>query len=122
MLSIWAVQGFEYGAGFNVVNLTGNSYNQWFENNDWNIKSPNNNYAWILWWISTGEDIVFRIAVKPTSSIYKPQKTVDKDWNSVDFQMKWRHDPCILPRVVPIVESMVALVLMDLYLIDNAKK
>lgn len=122
MLSIWAVQGFEYGAGFDVVNVTGNSYNQWFENNNWNIESPNNNYAWILWWISTGEDIVFRIAVKPTSSIYKPQKTVDINWNSVDFQIRWRHDPCILPRVVPIVESMVALVLMDLYLIDNAKK
>jgi chorismate synthase len=131
MLSIWAVQGFEYWAGFDVVNITGNSYNEGFETSpqpspqgdgvEQFIHSPNNNYAWILWWISTGEDIIFRIAVKPTSSIYKPQKTVDKDWNSVDFQIKWRHDPCILPRVVPIVESMVALVLMDLYLIDNSK-
>lgn len=137
MLSIWAVQGFEYWAGFDVVNETGNSYNEWFINSektgypqgvplhrDWEkfIHSPNNNYWWILWWITTWEDIVFRIAVKPTSSIYKAQKTVDKDWNAVDFQMKWRHDPCILPRVVPIVESMVALVLMDLYLIDNSKR
>ena len=122
MLSIWAVQGFEYWAGFDVINETGNSYNEGFINKDWNIKSPNNNYWWILWWITTWEDIVFRIAVKPTSSIYKPQKTVDIDWNSVDFQIKWRHDPCILPRVVPIVESMVALVLMDLYLIDRSKR
>jgi len=122
MLSIWAVQGFEYWAWFDVINETGNSYNQWFVNNNWEINSPNNNYWWILWWITTGEDIVFRIAVKPTSSIYKPQKTVDIDWNPVDFQIKWRHDPCILPRVVPIVESMVALVLMDLYLIDRSKR
>lgn len=147
MLSIWAVQGFEYWAGFDVVNETGNSYNEWFiiDNKSGHtqgtapteesrgepcvhpkeenfIHSPNNNYWWILWWISTWEDIIFRIAVKPTSSIYKPQKTVDINWNSVDFQMKWRHDPCILPRVVPIVESMVALVLMDLYLIDKSKR
>jgi len=132
MLSIWAVQGFEYWAGFDVVNETGYSYNEGFINSaqsspQWEgvcdfIHSPNNNYSWILWWITTWEDIIFRIAVKPTSSIYKPQKTVDIDWNSVDFQMKWRHDPCILPRVVPIVESMVALVLMDLYLIDRSKR
>lgn len=122
MLSIWAVQGFEYGAWFDVVKQTGNSYNKWFINENWNIKSPDNNYWWILWWISTWEDIVFRIAVKPTSSIYKQQQTVDINWNSVDFQIKWRHDPCILPRVVPVVESMVALVLMDLYLIDNSRR
>ena len=132
MLSIWAVQGFEYWAGFDVINETGNSYNEGFISSaqpspQWEgvcdfIHSPNNNYSWILWWITTWEDIIFRIAVKPTSSIYKPQKTVDIDWNSVDFQMKWRHDPCILPRVVPIVESMVALVLMDLYLIDRSKR
>ena len=148
MLSIWAVQGFEYGAGFDVVNITGNSYNEGFESskikghpqgeplqeknvgstpcgypdNKNFIHSPNNNYSWILWGITTWEDIIFRIAVKPTSSIYKPQKTVDIDWNAVDFQIKWRHDPCILPRVVPIVESMVALVLMDLYLIDKSRR
>ena len=120
MLSIWAVQGFEYGAGFDVVNQTWNTYNEWFVNDNGFIHSPSNKYGWILWWISTGEDIVFRIAVKPTSSIYKKQKTVDINGNEVDFQIVGRHDPCILPRVVPVVESMVALVLMDLYLIDNA--
>ncbi len=132
MLSIWAVQGFEYWAGFDVVNQTGNSYNEGFitspqpspqgEGVDKFIHSTNNNYSWILWGITTWEDIIFRIAVKPTSSIYKAQKTVDINWNSVEFQIKWRHDPCILPRVVPIVESMVALVLMDLYLIDRSKR
>jgi len=121
MLSIWWVLAFEYWAWFNTVNLTGNSYNEWFINKNWNIESPNNNYAWILWGITTWEDIIFRIAVKPTSSIYKKQKTVDINWNSVDFQITWRHDPCILPRVVPVVEAMVALVLMDLYLINKVK-
>ncbi len=122
MLSIWAVQGFEYGAGFDVVNQTGLSYNEGFENHSWNIESLNNNYWWILWGISTWEDIIFRVAIKPTSSIYKKQHTVDIHWESVDFQIKWRHDPCILPRAVPIVEAMTALVLMDLYLIDRSKK
>lgn len=123
MLSIWAVQWFEYWAWFDVINQTWVSYNEWFKKDkDWNIYSPNNHYAWILWGISTGEDITFRIAVKPTSSIYKEQETVDIDWNSVKFQIRWRHDPCILPRVVPIVESMTALVLMDLYLIDKASE
>ena len=148
MLSIWAVQWFEYWAGFDVTKETWNSYNEWFEvttghpqgvtlqkkidvgnthcgyPDDWEnfVHSPNNNYGGILGWISTWEDIVFRIAVKPTSSIYKAQKTVDINGEEVDFQIKWRHDPCILPRVVPIVESMVALVLMDLYLIDKSKR
>ncbi|MDQ7023430.1 MAG: chorismate synthase [Candidatus Gracilibacteria bacterium] len=133
MLSIGAVQGFEYGAGFDVINETGNSYNEGFttspqcsplggEGVENFIHSPNNNYGGILGGITTGEDIIFRIAVKPTSSIYKPQKTADIDGNSVEFQIRGRHDPCILPRVVPIVESMVALVLMDLYLIDKSKR
>lgn len=135
MLSIWAVQGFEYGAGFDTVHHTGLSYNEGFESEkplsvsfpprekeSYNIHSPHNNYGWILGWISTWEDIVFRVAVKPTSSIYIPQHTVDIFWNAVDFQIHWRHDPCILPRAVPIIEAMTALVLMDLVLIDGSKR
>ena len=147
MLSIWAVQWFEYWAGFDVIKETWMTYNEGFEvttgqtqgtaptekgsrgepcvhpdNHKQFVHSPSNNYWWILGWISTWEDIIFRIAVKPTSSIYKAQKTVDIAWDEVDFQIRWRHDPCILPRVVPIVESMVALVLMDLYLIDRSKR
>ncbi len=72
-------------------------------------------------WITTWEDIIFRIAVKPTSSIYSKQKTVDVNWNEVDFTIWWRHDPCILPRVVPVVEAMTAIDLLDLYLIDRSK-
>lgn len=123
MLSIWWVLWFEYWAWFDTVNHTWNTYNEWFANDKWesNIHSTNNNYEWILWWISTWEDITFRIAVKPTSSIYKPQKTVNKEWNEVDFQISWRHDPCILPRVIPVVESMVALDILDLFLLNNSK-
>lgn len=87
-----------------------------------NIHSPNNNYNWVLGWITTWEDVIFRIAVKPTSSIYSKQKTVDTSGNEVDFQISWRHDPCILPRVVPVVESMAAIDILDLILINNSRR
>lgn len=122
MLSIWWVLWFEYGTWFDTVNQTWNTYNQWFKNNDWNIVSENNNYSWVLWWITTWEDLIFRVAVKPTSSIYKKQQTVNKAWESVDFQIHGRHDPCILPRVVPVIEAMAALNILDLYLLNNSRK
>lgn len=119
MLTIWWVLWFEYWAGFDTIKHTWKSYNEWFVNKSWKIWSNSNNYGWILWWISTGEDIIFRIAVKPTSSIYSKQNTVDKDWNAVEFQISGRHDPCILPRVVPVVESMAAIDILDLYLLNK---
>ena len=123
MLSIGWVLGFEYGPWFDVVNYKGSTYNDGFKKDEnGNIVSNYNRYGWILWWITTGEDIIFKIAVKPTSSIYKVQKTVDINGNEVDFQVHGRHDPCIVPRVVPVVESMAALVLLDLYLMDKGKR
>lgn len=119
MLSIWWVLWFEYWAWFDTVKHTGLTYNEWFTNKSWNIWSNHNNYGWILWWISTWEDIIFRIAVKPTSSIYSKQNTVDVDGKSVEFQISGRHDPCILPRVVPVVENMAALDILDLYLLNK---
>ncbi len=134
MLSIGWVLGFEYGAWFDTVHLTWKMYNEWFisspllqgeenkkDKKDF-IHSPHNKYGWILGWITTGEDIIFRVAVKPTSSIYCPQKTVDKHWNKVDFIIEWRHDACILPRVVPVIEAMSAIDILDFVLINNAKK
>lgn len=121
MLSIWWVLWFEYWAWFDTVNQTWNTYNEWFLNSDNKIHSINNNYSWVLGWISTWEDIIFRVAVKPTSSIYKKQQTVNKTWEKVDFQIHGRHDPCILPRVVPVVESMAALDILDLYLLNNSR-
>ncbi len=122
MLSIWWALGFEYGAWFDTVNLTWKTYNEWFYNTHWKVCSKHNNYAWILGWISTWEDIIFRVAIKPTSSIYAEQKTVDINWNEVDFQIHWRHDPCILPRVVPVIEAMSAIDILDLVLLNNSKK
>jgi len=122
MLSIWWVLGFEYGAWFDTINLTWKTYNEWFYNIDWKINSRENRYWGILGWISTWEDIIFRVAIKPTSSIYSAQKTVDISWNEVDFQIHWRHDPCILPRIIPVIESMAAINILDLILINNSRK
>jgi len=122
MLSIGWVLWFEYGAWFNTINLTWIDYNEWFKSDWLKISSTHNNYNWVLWWITTWEDVIFRVAIKPTSSIYTKQKTVDKNLNEVDFQISWRHDPCILPRVVPVIESMAAIDMLDLILLNNAKK
>lgn len=122
MLSIGGVLWFEYWAWFDTVKYTWKTYNEWFVNENWKIKSNHNRYGGILGGITTGEDLIFRVAVKPTSSIYKKQKTVDINGNEVDFQISWRHDPCILPRVIPVIESMAALNILDLYLLDNAKR
>jgi chorismate synthase len=122
MLSIGWALGFEYWAWFDTVNLTWKTYNEGFYNIDWKIASKENRYGGILWGISTWEDIIFRVAIKPTSSIYSHQKTVDINWNEVDFQIHWRHDPCILPRVVPVIEAMSAIDILDLILVNNSKK
>lgn len=122
MLSIWGVLWFEYGAWFDTVDITWQSYNEWYINDHWKIKTEHNRYGGIQWWISTGEDIIFRVAVKPTSSIYSKQSTVNTIWETVDFQITWRHDPCILPRVVPVVEAMTAIDLLDLALLHQARK
>lgn len=122
MLSIWWVLGFEYWAGFDTIALTWKSYNEWFENIDGKIWSEHNRYGGVLGGISTGEDVVFRVAIKPTSSIYSEQKTVDTNGNAVDFAIKGRHDPCILPRVVPVIEAMTAIDLLDLYLLNRSKQ
>ena len=122
MLSIGWVLGFEYGAGFGVTELTGKTYNEWLSNQNGNIESEHNRYGGVLWGITTGEDIIFRVAIKPTSSIYSEQQTVDTDGNAVTFAVKWRHDPCILPRVVPVIEAMAAIDILDLYLLHNSRK
>lgn len=115
LMSIGTVKGVEIGAGFDAVTKRGS------ENND-EISSGGfltNNAGGILGGISTGQDIVIRIAVKPTSSILKDQRTVDIDNNDTTIRIEGRHDPCIVPRVVPVAESMVALVLADKALISG---
>jgi chorismate synthase len=116
MLSINAVKGFDIGSGFEGVTLRGSEHNDEFmiENNK--IKMKTNYAGGTLGGISSGEDIYFRVAFKPVSTISKEQKTVSTDHEAVSLKAAGRHDPCVLPRAVPIVDAMSALVIMDHYL------
>ncbi len=111
MLSVGAVKAIEFGAGFSCADMLGSEHNDEMDSDGFKT----NNAGGILGGISTGEDIVFRIAVKPTSSISRPQNTIDTENNETVISTKGRHDPCICPRIIPVVEAMAALVLTDLY-------
>ena len=114
LMSIGAVKGVELGAGFDAAKLKGSEMNDEFYIEEGRIRTRTNNAGGILGGISTGEPIVCRIAVKPTSSIAKPQRSVDmKRMEEVEIRIAGRHDPCICPRLVPVAEAMVALVLVD---------
>jgi len=113
MLSINAVKGFEYGSGFCGAKMKGSEHNDLF-NTDGSTKS--NLSGGIQGGISNGMDIYFRVAFKPVATIMQMQQTIDKHGNSVEMQGRGRHDPCVVPRAVPIVEAMAALVLADFYL------
>ncbi|MDR1805111.1 MAG: chorismate synthase, partial [Flavobacteriales bacterium] len=119
MLSINAVKGFEYGSGFSGSKLTGSQHNDLF-NTDQSTKT--NLSGGIQGGISNGMDIYFRIAFKPVATIMKKQKTIDKYGNFVFIEGKGRHDPCVLPRAIPIVESMTALVLADYWMFKKLSK
>ena len=116
MLSINAVKGFEYGSGFEGVRLRGSQHNDEFYNEGGKIRTKTNHSGGIQGGISNGEDIYFNVAFKPVATIMKDQYTVDKDGNETSVSGKGRHDPCVVPRAVPIVEAMAALVLADFYL------
>jgi chorismate synthase len=116
MLSINAVKGFEYGSGFEGVKLNGSQHNDEFFNEGGKIKTKTNHSGGIQGGISNGEDIYFNIAFKPVATIMQDQQSVDKEGNEVTVSGKGRHDPCVVPRAVPIVESMAALVLADFLL------
>ncbi|HOV35382.1 MAG TPA: chorismate synthase [Dysgonamonadaceae bacterium] len=121
MLSINAVKGFEYGMGFNV-NHRGSEVNDSFFNDHGTISTRTNNSGGIQAGISNGQDIYFRVAFKPVSTILMQQNTVDIHGNETVVKARGRHDACVLPRAVPIVEAMAALVIMDYYLLANARK
>ena len=116
MLSINAVKGFEYGSGFKGSEMYGSEHNDEFEIKGDKIKTKSNYSGGIQGGISNGEDIYFNVAFKPVSTIMKDQSSVDSENNKVTVKGKGRHDPCVVPRAVPIVESMAANVLVDLYL------
>ncbi|MEJ2161775.1 MAG: chorismate synthase [Robiginitalea sp.] len=119
MLSINAVKGFEYGSGFEGVRMKGSEHNDAF-NSDGTTKT---NYSGgIQGGISNGMDIYFRVAFKPVATLLQGYETIDKQGESVNLQGKGRHDPCVVPRAVPIVEAMAALVLADFYLLSRVSK
>ncbi|MCA6379980.1 MAG: chorismate synthase [Cytophagales bacterium] len=116
MLSINAVKGFEYGSGFEGVQLRGSQHNDEFYVDEGRIRTKTNHSGGIQGGISNGEDIYFNVAFKPVATIMQDQHTVDKDGNDAIVSGKGRHDPCVVPRAVPIVEAMAALVLVDFLL------
>lgn len=119
MLSINAVKGFEYGSGFCGSQMKGSEHNDLFKE-DGTTKS--NLSGGIQGGISNGMDIYFRVAFKPVATIMKNQTTIDKDGSPTEIQGKGRHDPCVVPRAVPIVEAMAAMVLADFYLMNRISK
>jgi len=119
MLSINAVKGFEYGSGFEGVKMKGSGHNDQF-NTDGSTKT---NYSGgIQGGISNGMDIYFNIAFKPVATVIQAYETIDKEGNLIQTQGKGRHDPCVVPRAVPIVEAMTALVLADYVLLNRTIK
>ena len=119
MLNINACKGFEYGSGFCGAKMTGKDHNDLF-NEDFSTKT--NLSGGIQGGISNGMDVYFRVAFKPVATILRSQESVDKDGNAVVVEGKGRHDPCVLPRAVPVVENLAAFVLADLYLINKLRR
>lgn len=120
MLSINAVKGFEYGQGFSNMELKGSQQNDIFYNNNGEIGFRSNRSEGIQGGISNGQDIYFRVAFKPVATVLMEQPTVDIQGNETILKARGRHDPCVLPRAVPIVEAMAAMTLLDYYLLDKA--
>ena len=116
MLSINAVKGFEYGSGFAGITMRGSQHNDEFYNEGGRIRTRTNHSGGIQGGISNGEDIYFNVAFKPVATIMQDQASVDKQGNETTVSGKGRHDPCVVPRAVPIVEAMAALVLVDFVL------
>ena len=116
MLSINAVKGFEYGSGFEGITMRGSQHNDAFYREGDRIKTKTNYSGGIQGGISNGEPIYFNVAFKPVATIMQDQESVDKNGNPVTVSGKGRHDPCVVPRAVPIVESMAALVIADFLL------
>lgn len=122
MLSINAVKGFEYGSGFDGVTLRGSQHNDAFVQQDGKVHTLTNHSGGIQGGISNGEDIYFRVAFKPVATIMQDQPSINTAGEAVTVSGKGRHDPCVVPRAVPIVEAMAALVLADYLLLSKTNK
>lgn len=119
MLSINAVKGFEYGLGFDFATKRGSEVNDAFLCKKGKVTTETNNSGGIQGGISNGEDIYFRVAFKPVATLLRDVETVNAMGESITLHAKGRHDPCVLPRAVPIVEAMTAIVILDNYLINK---
>lgn len=113
MLSINAVKGFEYGDGFDFASKRGSEVNDLFVNKSGTITTTSNHSGGIQGGISNGQDIYFRTAFKPVATLLQPQETVDMEGNSTTLTVRGRHDPCVVPRAVPVVEAMAAATILD---------
>lgn len=122
MLGINAVKGFEYGSGFEGTKLNGSQHNDIFVKEDGVVKTLTNHSGGIQGGISNGEDIYMKVAFKPIATLLKEQRTIDVELKETTLTIKGRHDPCVLPRAVPIVESMAALVIADHFLMSRLSK
>ncbi|MBR5813245.1 MAG: chorismate synthase [Bacteroidaceae bacterium] len=121
MLSINAAKGFDYGNGFAAAAGRGSQQNDIFYNSNGSIATRTNNSGGIQGGISNGSDIYFRVAFKPVATLLKEQSTVTREGEETTLLAKGRHDPCVVPRAVPVVEAMAALVVLDHYLLARAK-
>lgn len=119
MLSINAAKAFEYGDGFKGLKQKGSEQNDVFYNHNGRIETRTNHSGGIQGGISNGQDIYFRVAFKPVATVLMEQHTVNIDGKDTTLKARGRHDPCVLPRAVPIVEAMAAMTLLDYYLIDR---
>jgi len=119
MLGINAVKGFEYGSGFDGTKMKGSEHNDLFFTEAGEVKTKTNYSGGIQGGISNGEDIYFRVGFKPVATIMKSQESIDQKGDSTDVTGRGRHDPCVVPRAVPIVEAMAALVIVDFYLLNK---
>lgn len=122
MLSINAVKGFEYGGGFDGVTERGSQQNDVFIGKDGAVTTRTNRSGGIQGGISNGQDICFRVAFKPVATLLMEQETVDTCGNATTLTARGRHDPCVLPRAVPIVEAMAAMTILDYYLFNKSVK
>ena len=122
MLSINAVKGFEYGMGFAEITQRGSEQNDLFVLGENGITTSTNRSGGIQGGISNGQDIYFRVAFKPVATLLREQPTVDVEGNETIVHARGRHDPCVLPRAVPVVEAMAAMVILDAYLVNKAAK
>lgn len=116
MLSINAVKGFEYGTGFAAAGMRGSEHNDPFVMKEGKIRTETNRSGGIQGGVTNGEDVYFRVAFKPVATITKRQDTVNREGEEVELEAHGRHDPCVMPRAVPVVEAMAAIVVLDMLL------